>query len=767
MSDQNFSFDAIVVGSGLGGLSTAGLLSKINKKRVLVLEKHYEIGGLTHEFKRGAYSWDVGLHYLGNLEKRFLDNMGLQMFSFLTDGNLKWNKMPEIFEKLIFPDFTIDVKSSVKAYKKSLFELFPKDKKSINRYIIDVYLSRIWYLLYFFSRFFKSPVKQIFIFLSLFLKKKALMTTAGYLNKYIKNEKLRAVLAARWGNYGAPVTDSAFAIHALVEHHYYNGGIFPDGGAEKISIHIEQTIEKFGGRIFTNFEVLEILIKDNKAYGVKARNLSSANKDVVEFYAPIIVSATGAQSTYLKLLPDMGLNIQKELKNFYVGYSGINVYLGLRESPEKLGIKGENYWITEGYDLDIFNNKSNDLVKGQACYCFLSFPSMKSGKPGGHTADIVSIIPYSLFEEWKKEYWKERDNQYYDIKDKICDGLLNLIEKYIPGFKELIVYKEVATPLTFKHFTGKEDGIFYGLPAIPARYKIKDLQVKTPVKNLYLTGTDVISNGILPALFSGMATVSFINGFFGIIKVMSKVFAYKPKKQKKHGIVDKIYHKYFDKEYGVLVKKRNVSSNLIELTFKFDKNLIFIPGQHIKINVAFSEWRAYSVAKVENSEITIVIDIRPAGHGSKFAQNVNIGDRSIFRMPITDLTYRKTDRDIAFIATGTGIVPFLHIIDEINKDKIKKNIKIFFGCMVESDNFIDQYINPYKDSLNIENIICVEKPISKIECGKGLYTGRVTDMIKEKISDYKKYDFYICGHPNMTESAVKLLRTMGADKIYY
>jgi NAD(P)H-flavin reductase len=264
-----------------------------------------------------------------------------------------------------------------------------------------------------------------------------------------------------------------------------------------------------------------------------------------------------------------------------------------------------------------------------------------------------------------------------------------------------------------------------------------------------------------------MATTSYINGFFGIIKVMSKVFAYNPKKQKKRDVADKIYRKCYDKKYGVLVKKINVSPNLIELTFRFDKNPIFIPGQHVKINVAFSEWRAYSVAKVENSEITVVIDTRPSGYGSKFAQNVNIGDKAIFRMPITDLTYRKTDRDIAFIATGTGIVPFLHIIDEINKDKIKKNIKIFFGCMSESDNFIERYINPYKKTMNIENIICIEKPISKNECEKEFYTGRVTDLIKEKISDFTKYDFYICGHPNMTESAVKLLRTMGADKIYY
>jgi phytoene dehydrogenase-like protein len=109
--DPKFSnkYDVIVIGSGLSGLVTAGLLTKFNKKKVLVLERHYEMGGQTHEFKRGSFSWDIGLHYVGNLKKRLIDNTGNILLDYLTDAKLKWNKMPKVFEKLIFPDFKIDI----------------------------------------------------------------------------------------------------------------------------------------------------------------------------------------------------------------------------------------------------------------------------------------------------------------------------------------------------------------------------------------------------------------------------------------------------------------------------------------------------------------------------------------------------------------------------------------------------------------------------------------------------------------------------------
>ncbi len=762
--NENNNYDAIVIGSGLGGLSCASLLTIVNKKRVLVLEKHFEAGGLTHEFKRGPYSWDVGLHYVGNMTKRFLDRICAKVFDLTTNGDLKWNNMPEVFDILSFADSKIPVKETVRGFKQCLYKQFPNDKKSINKYFTDAQIGRIWYLSYFFSNFLRGPLKWPFDVIKLILKKYSEITTSEYMNKHIKNPRLQAALTARWGNYGIPPSRSSFAAHTVTEHHYFNGAVFPKGGSEKIAISLEKTIEKRGGKILLNREVTEILLNDKTAYGVRAKNINNPT-EITEFFAPIIISAIGAKNTYLKILPEsLNLPIQTQLKNHDNGYSGINIYLGLKESPAKLGIKGENYWIADTDDINAFGESFKMALEGTACYCFVSFPSLKCGvNKKIHTADIVSIMPYDFFAKWKTGTWKERELEYYEVKEKITAGILKLVEKHIPGFNDLIAYKEVATPLTFEHFSNTMSGAFYGLPETPNRYKIKDLKVKTPIKNLYLTGTDIISNGIVPALMSGMGTVSYLNGCFGIIKVMSKVFAFKPK-QKETFMVQFNENELVteDKWFGQLIEKTKEGNNIYRLTFQFETELQFIGGQHIKLFVGEDEWRAYSVAKIEQNKLTLIIDIRPDGVGANYAKNIEIGHKAYFRMPITDLVYHPSDRDAVFIATGTGLIPFLHMMDELKKNNIKKKITVIFGCMNENDLFVDKLVEPYKTFFDVNTVIVVENPQSD-----KYFKGRVTDYLSQKMPSPTETDFYICGHPHMTDSTVKFLREKGSDRVYY
>jgi all-trans-retinol 13,14-reductase len=86
-------FDAIVIGSGIGGLGTAGLLAKCATRRVLVLERHYTAGGLTHVFHRPGFEWDVGMHYVGQVHHA--GSFPRVVFDYLTEGRLTWHPMPD------------------------------------------------------------------------------------------------------------------------------------------------------------------------------------------------------------------------------------------------------------------------------------------------------------------------------------------------------------------------------------------------------------------------------------------------------------------------------------------------------------------------------------------------------------------------------------------------------------------------------------------------------------------------------------------------
>ena len=91
-------WDAIVIGSGIGGLAAAALLAKHGGKRVLVLERHYVAGGFTHAFHRPGYEWDVGVHYIGQVQDPASPLRPI--FDHLTGGRLKWSPMPEVYDRI-------------------------------------------------------------------------------------------------------------------------------------------------------------------------------------------------------------------------------------------------------------------------------------------------------------------------------------------------------------------------------------------------------------------------------------------------------------------------------------------------------------------------------------------------------------------------------------------------------------------------------------------------------------------------------------------
>mgnify|MGYP002384237022 CR=1 FL=1 len=92
--------DVIVIGSGMGGLTTAALLARLHRRRVLVLERHYRAGGFTHTFSRpGGFSWDVGVHYVGEVNVPGTMRDAAQV---ATGGQLAWAPMPEGFDVLRF-----------------------------------------------------------------------------------------------------------------------------------------------------------------------------------------------------------------------------------------------------------------------------------------------------------------------------------------------------------------------------------------------------------------------------------------------------------------------------------------------------------------------------------------------------------------------------------------------------------------------------------------------------------------------------------------
>ena len=122
------TYDTIIIGSGMGGLTTAAILSKEGQK-VLVLERHYTAGGFTHIFKRKGYEWDVGIHYIGEVQRE--NSMLKKLFDYVTDGELKWADMGEVYDRIIIGDKSYDLVKGLENFKKQLIDYFPEEKDAI------------------------------------------------------------------------------------------------------------------------------------------------------------------------------------------------------------------------------------------------------------------------------------------------------------------------------------------------------------------------------------------------------------------------------------------------------------------------------------------------------------------------------------------------------------------------------------------------------------------------------------------------------------
>lgn len=506
-------FDAIVIGSGIGSLTTAALLAKERGMRVLVLEKHFNLGGQTHEFKRkGKYEFDVGLHYIGGMDR----GSGKAVFDYLTEGRLRWQKMPDEFEKFVYPDFEFDVPSDGARYRDRMIARFPTERAAIERYFRDVKAAATWYSMGHMEDALPAVLRPLLKLAFRWKGRLAALTVEDYLERHFRDPQLKALLASQWGDYGLPPRRAAFGMHALIVTHYWRGAWYPVGGAKQIARAIIPVIERSGGQVLSGRTVTEILVEHGRATGVHTIATLKPERPPVEYRAPVVISGAGAVNTYLKLVPrTVDIPFRDKLAALPQGTSAISVYLGLKESPAKLGIRGENHWVYSGYD---HNQAAADGSLTQGYY--LSFASMKNPQARSHTAEIITFASYDRFAQWADGRWKKRGDDYEQLKRDIAQQLIARVDQRIPGFAALVDYVDVSTPLTMEHFQGNPRGEFYGLPATPDRLFQPWTHAKTPVKNLYLTGGDVMSPGVVGAMIGGVKTTGALMGRFGFFRLM-------------------------------------------------------------------------------------------------------------------------------------------------------------------------------------------------------------------------------------------------------
>lgn len=511
-------YDAIVVGSGIGGLTAAALLARLRGQRVAVLESHFKLGGFTHTFQRKGFHWDVGIHYLGGLaEGQTLRGL----FDLVTGGQVKWQQMPHVLEVFHYPDLTFEVPSNPREYAEALTAAFPAEAAAIRTYFVDIRRAADWYGREAFRWSAAAPLRVGLGTAGLAARRLGLTTTGRYLEKTFRDPRLRAVLASQWGDYGVPPGRSAFAMHAMVVQHYIKGGWYPVGSSRTIAEGAREVIEAAGGTCLVNHHVDEILVEEGRAVGVRVTYKKGRGPRSAEFRAPLVFSDAGAHTTGTRLLaPGVAPKLQRAVEKSRPSMSTVILYLGLRESPAALGFTGANHWFFDSYDHDDSHARRHEVLAGNPPGAYLSFPSLKDPDAGRHTAEIIAFVDYEDFAPWSGLAWKRRGADYDALKERITQGLLRRVEEVFPGFSDLVTYRELSTPLTVEDFTGHRFGGIYGMEATPERIRAQLVPARTEISGLYLAGADACSPGVAGALMGGVFAVASHLGPRGFPRIM-------------------------------------------------------------------------------------------------------------------------------------------------------------------------------------------------------------------------------------------------------
>ncbi|NIM19689.1 MAG: NAD(P)-binding protein [Candidatus Latescibacteria bacterium] len=482
-SSDEHDCDAVIIGSGLGGLSCAAAFARQGLKP-LVLEKHDRPGGYATAFKRpGGFEFDVSLHSTTVEEREGVHDL-IPGFPEIKD--VDFVPHPQLY-RAIFPDYDYRVpQKNISAYIDILGGFFPDERTGIQG-LFDDMKSFTNDLNSFVQMQGQIDMSQIPVKFPN-LVKYSFQTWSQIMDPFIKNPKLKALISSLWGYYGLPPSKLASIYYAMPTLGYLeHGGYYPIGRSQKISDAFVKFIEGRGGKVLLKSKVKEILVKDHTAYGVKTESGKT-------YTGKVVVSNANAYDTFRTMMGEDEYlkDYLARLDSYSVSLSCFQVFLGLKKDlVSELGIEDTEIFCETGYDMDAAYEGIRNADVESGGFGVMLYDNLYDGYSprGKNTLNILTLQGFDHWKQYEEDYWKGSKAAYKKEKERMADILIQKVEeKLLPDLSDAIEVKEIGTPLTNLRYTGNYRGAMYGFDQTLSNSGQTRLEHQTPIKNLYLSG---------------------------------------------------------------------------------------------------------------------------------------------------------------------------------------------------------------------------------------------------------------------------------------
>lgn len=474
-------YDAVVIGAGLGGLSCASYLA-VNGYRPLVIEKHYVPGGYASSFKRNGgedrrYICEVSLHATAAGApplQRLYQELGIRdLLTFIPHAHV-WSAR--------FPDRSMDIPRGLDAFRDMLIGLFPAERQGLMKFF--AYWKNLEDEMERFDRDGMPLLKILFPLRYPTMWDIRNRSLGEVMDLYVSDPRLKCMIGQTWGYYGLPPSrlSAFYYLHPFGEY-LSSGGYYLKGTSQAMSNALADVIKSRGGTLLLNERVTEIQVDDAGVRGVR----TASGK---EFAARSVVSNAAFPRTLEMLTrPDVvPASYRLRTGAFSHSLSTFVVWLGLNTDVTKIESRAEVN-LYSGYDAEAGYTAAlaGDPDKtGVACMLYDNLAPGFSPQ-GRSTISIMFLCGYEPWRRFEKDYDAGRKDEYRREKNRVADQLIAQVEKrLIPGLSGMIDMREASTPLTNRRFTGNTSGAIYGFDQTTENTFMNRLDVRTPVRGLYL-----------------------------------------------------------------------------------------------------------------------------------------------------------------------------------------------------------------------------------------------------------------------------------------
>ncbi|MFW2331718.1 MAG: phytoene desaturase family protein [Nitrospinota bacterium] len=454
-------YDAIIIGAGLSGLAASIRLGHFGKK-VLLLERHRQIGGLNSIYNRKGIVIDVGLHNITGFDPRSDKSRPLKkLVRYLRLDFDELRLVKQKYSKIILNDISLRFENSLDSLKESISRHFPPQIDNFNRLLVMI------------DSFDEDKLDNPKI------------SAKQMVRKVISDERLLNLLFLPVLLYGSPEeNDIDFTSFVIIfKSIFYEGLGRPEGGMTHIIDIIKRRLEESHVDVRLKESVAHIETKDNKATGV----VTTAGQ---RFEADAILSSIGRFET-MKLSDILKSENDPALKIEAGSISFMETIHILDKTPSMLGEDVSTIFYSNN---DIFSYQVPDDYVDQSSGV-ISFPDNfdYSKDYAGDERKFARITNIASYNKWST---LERSN-YRDMKKHYESKTINELARHSIDIKDHISYTDSFTPVTVEKFTGHINGAVYGSP-------YKQFDGLSLIPNLYYIGTDQGYLGIIGAMLSGV-----------------------------------------------------------------------------------------------------------------------------------------------------------------------------------------------------------------------------------------------------------------------